>query len=130
MNPRIKQTSTLVFIIIIVMIVIGVAIPMVIYSNSYSEVPGIDAWTPLSTGTPTQVLIASSTQPPLHMPSPTVLSSPVADTNCVYPLAYWIENPEYWLDMLVGDIMYSVDNIEEVLENPSSEVYDNLLRQL
>lgn len=127
---RNKFSLILVFVIIIAIVGISIVIPEVSFSESYSGVGVEEEWTPVIPKTPTQTITASSTST-LQMSfisaaSPTLTTG----TNCVYPSEYWEEHPEVWLDLLVGNTIYSKDEIRLIFDHPSQEIHQIILKQL
>lgn len=109
---------------------ISVAIPMVYFSESNTGLVVDEEWTPVVSDTPTQTIAPSITFTPHNSPTFTVSPSPAASSNCVYPAEYWEEHPELWLEMLVGNTLYSKDDILLIFDDPSQEIHQILLEQL
>ena len=127
---RIKLSFILIFVIVLVIVGIGIVVPEVYFSETYSEVNVDQAWTPVNTNTPTHTMTASSTAT-LQRPQATVDTPiPTRDTNCVFPFEYWYEHPEMWLDLLVGNTIYSKDDVQLIFDHPSPAIYQVLLMQL
>ncbi len=105
-------------------------IPIVYFSESNTGLVVEEEWTPVVSDTPTQTLAPSITFTLHDRPTFTVSPSPSVSTNCVYPLEYWGEHPESWLDMLVGNTIYSKDDIRLIIDDPSQEIHQILLEQL
>jgi hypothetical protein len=130
----------LAFIIIIVIAGISIAIPMVYFAEANSDLIVDEEWTPGALKTPTQNIaptrtpitdeITSTEISPQRNPTLAASSTSEANMNCVYPAEYWKEHPELWLEMLVGNTMYSRDDILLILDNTSREVDHVLLQQL
>jgi hypothetical protein len=127
---RIKFSFILIFCIILVIVGIGIAVPEIYFSETYSEVNTEQEWTPFPTNTSTQTITASST-PTLQRRLVTVGTPiPTKDTNCVFPPEYWGDHTELWLDLLVGNTIYSKDDVELIFNHPSPDIQQMLLLQL
>ena len=127
---RIKFSFILVFVIIIAIVGVSIVIPEVYFSESYSGVKVEEEWTPVIPKTPTQTITASSTSTQQMSFTSAASPMPTKGTNCVYPSEYWEEHPEVWLDLLVGNTIYSKDDIRLIFDHPSQEIHQILLKQL
>jgi hypothetical protein len=127
---RIKISFILIFGIIVAIVGIGIVIPEIYFSEAYSEVNVDQDWTPINTNAPTQTIAASST-PTLQTRLVTAVSpTPTIEVNCVYPLQYWEDHPELWLDLLVGDKVYTKQEIHLIFDHPTPNIYQTLLKQI
>jgi len=51
--------------------------------------------------------------------------------NCTYSIAYWMNHPEkYPVQLVIGEQVYSVDEIRSVLASDSADITEQLRRQL
>jgi len=127
---RIKFSFILIFTIVLVIVGIGIVVPEIYFSETYSEVNVDQDWTPVKSNTPTQTITASST-PTLQRRLVTAGTPvPTKDTNCVFPSEYWGEHPELWLDLLVGNTIYSKDEVKLIFDSPSTDIHQILILQL
>ena len=128
---RINLSFIFIFIIFSAIVVIGIVVPAVYFSETYSGVNVVEQeWTPVKTNTPTQTITASSTPTLQRLMVTAGTPIPTKDTNCVFPSEYWKEHPELWLDLLVGNSIYSKDDVELIFDDPSPNIQQMLLMQL
>jgi hypothetical protein len=89
-----------------------------------------EEWTQAVSETPTQTVTPSITvttnRTPTHTASPTL----GVVTDCVYPPEYWEEHPELWLEMVIGNTMYSSNYVRQIFSDPSLEEQQILLKHL
>lgn len=126
---RIKSSYIIVFIIIIAIVGISIVLPEVFFSDPSSEVIVEDDWTPAVSETPTRTLTPSITLTPLKSPTLTITSSPTPSTDCVYPSLYWEVHPELWLEIRVGNTLYTQTDIGLIFNDSSQEIHYMILKQ-
>jgi hypothetical protein len=128
---KLRNNRTYILIIVIITVIVGISfvIPYVYFSESYNGVLIDENWTPVATDTP---IPTSVTLTPEKRAIITVSLTPTSEknTNCTYPLEYWLGHTELWIEMLVGNVLYSESDIRAIIDSKSQDEQQILLKEL
>ena len=122
--------------IIVVVVLISTIVTAVSSSSFYQNIPEFDAWTPLPSktqpDTPSSSEITESSNFTAAPERSTVTPSPdQTNQDCTYPPEYWKDHVELWpQQMVIGEITYSRENINQILRDQSVNVRNDLILQL
>jgi hypothetical protein len=112
--------------LILIVAVIGMSVILVrLYYNYFFEEANTQVYSPTATITLT------------FSPSQTsdttieITQNPAENSNCTFPLIYWVEHPERFpAQIVIGDQIYTRGDIAEILTTKSDDCRTNLLKEL
>jgi hypothetical protein len=121
-------------ILIFALVGIGIALSVNRISASISDLIIYEEWAPADLFVPIQSITPSITNRPYEIallgnPSITASLTPVTNVNCVYPIDYWKEHPELWLEMSMGNTLYTRGEVLLIFDDSSRDVRHMLVQQ-